>query len=279
MQETKPGKAILLDFTECIGCGACEQACAKEHGLPADPPEDRLSHKNYTVVLENKGQHYRKMCMHCLVPTCVSVCPVGALEKTDEGPVVYHPDRCIGCRYCMMACPFQIPKYEWEKPVPVIRKCIMCNERVKEGGETACSWVCPTGACRFGSREKLLAIAHRRIKAFPDRYVDYIYGETEVGGTGVLMMSGVPFADLGFPEDLGTKPLSELTWTVMSKIPNIVITGGLLLGGISWIIHRRMDIEKENLISPARNGQLNIKPVEQLDKEIVKGEEQSGKEG
>ena len=239
--------SILLDFTLCIGCGACEKACQEEHNLPADPPEDRLDYRNYTVVLKKENQYYRKMCMHCIDPTCASVCPVAALEKTEEGPVVYHPDKCIGCRYCMMACPFEIPTYEWHKPIPVIRKCIMCNERVAAGKQTACAWVCPVGACRFGSRDKMLAIAKRRIAQFPERYVDYIYGEKEVGGTSVLMLSGVPFEDLGFRMDLGEQALPELTWTVMSKIPNIVITGGILLGGISWIIHRRMDIERENL--------------------------------
>ncbi|MFH0881421.1 MAG: 4Fe-4S dicluster domain-containing protein [bacterium] len=243
-------KAILLDFTRCIGCQACEKACAEQNNLPADPPDDRLSWKNFTVVLEAQGQYYRRMCMHCLTPTCVSVCPVGALKKTELGPVVYDPYKCIGCRYCMMACPFQVPTYEWNNPIPVIRKCIMCNERVEEGKEPACTWVCPTGASRFGDRDHLLAIAHRRIAAFPDRYVDHIYGEEEVGGTGVIMLSGVPFKDLGFRMDLGEKPLSELTWTVMSKIPNVVITGTILLGGLTWIIQRRMDIERENLDQP-----------------------------
>lgn len=243
-----PRKALILDFTECIGCGACEESCAQEHGLSPDPPDDRLSHENYTVVLQHEsGQYFRRMCMHCNEPTCVSVCPVAALEKTEDGPVIYHPERCIGCRYCMMACPFQIPKYEWGKAVPVIRKCVMCNERVGRGEETACAWVCPTGACRFGEREKLVNLAHRRMDAFPDNYVEYLYGESEVGGTSIMMLSGVPFADLGFPMDLGDVPLPELTRSVMSKIPNIVITGGLILGGITWIIHRRMDIERENL--------------------------------
>lgn len=244
----RSGKAILLDFTECIGCEACERACAREHNLPEDPPDDRLNWKNYTVVLQHEnGQYFRRMCMHCNEPTCASVCPVAALEKTEKGPVVYHPDRCIGCRYCMTACPFQIPKYEWNEPIPVIRKCIMCSERVEEGRETACAWVCPTGACRFDDREKLLRIARRRIEAFPDRYVDYIYGEADVGGTGVMMLSGVPFEQMGFNMELGEAPLPELTWTVMSKIPNVVITSGLILGGITWIIHRRMDIEEENV--------------------------------
>ncbi len=240
--------AILLDFTRCIGCGACERECARVNGLPDDPPEDKLDHRNFTVVLKHdSGQYYRRMCMHCEDPACVSVCPVAALEKTDAGPVVYHPDKCIGCRYCMVACPFQIPKYEWHKSIPVVRKCIMCNSRIENGEEPACAWVCPVDACRFGPREKLLAIAKRRVSQMPDRYVDYIYGENEVGGTSILMLSGVPFEDLGFKMDVGEQALPRLTWTVMSKIPNVVITGGIMLGGISWIINRRMDLQKEHM--------------------------------
>ncbi|MDK9699520.1 MAG: 4Fe-4S dicluster domain-containing protein [bacterium] len=238
-------KAILLDFTKCIGCRACEKACAEEHRLPDDPPTDKLNYKNYTVVLQRGNQYFRKMCMHCQTPVCVSVCPVAALEKTSDGPVIYYPDKCMGCRYCMMACPFQIPKYEWEKPVPVIRKCIMCNKRVAEGLETACAWVCPTAATRFGDREKLIQIAERRFATFPGKYVEYLYGKNEVGGTSVIMLSGIPFEEMGFRMDLGTTALPELTWTVMSKIPNVVMTGGILLGGISWIIHRRMQIDQE----------------------------------
>lgn len=241
-------KALLLDFTQCIGCGACEKACAEQNELSSNPPDDRLSSENYTVVLKKNGQYYRKMCMHCEEPACVSVCPVAALEKKENGAVIYHADRCIGCRYCMVACPFQIPKYEWDRAVtPVVRKCILCFDRIKNGLETACAWVCPTGACRFGDREKLLAIARRRIAAFPDRYVEYIYGEFDVGGTDVLMLSGVAFEELGFRKDLGKQSLPQLTWTIMSKIPNIVITGTLLLGGVSWIIHRRMDIELDHI--------------------------------
>ena len=123
----------------------------------------------------------------------------------------------------------------------------MCNERIAKGEETACAWACPVGATRFGSREKLLAIAKRRVTQFPDRYVEYVYGEQEVGGTSILMLSGVPFEELGFRMDLGTQALPELTWTVMSKIPNIVVTGGILLGGISWIIHRRMELDRDHI--------------------------------
>jgi len=239
-------KSILLDFTKCIGCQACERACAEQNNLTQNPPRDRLNYQNYTVVLKRDNQYFRKMCMHCQRPVCVSVCPVAAMEKTPEGPVIYHPDKCFGCRYCMMACPFQVPKYEWDKTIPVVRKCIMCYTRiVKEGEETACAWACPTGATRFGERDKLLAIAKRRIKNFPDKYVEYIYGENDVGGTSVMMLSGIPFTEMGFRTDMGTTPLPELTWNVMSKIPNIVMTGGLLLGGLSWIVNRRISLQEE----------------------------------
>ncbi len=241
-------KSILLDFTKCIGCKACEHACSEQNQLPEHPPEGKMDYKSYTTVLKRDDQYFRKMCMHCQTPACVSVCPVAAMEKTKLGPVIYHADKCFGCRYCMMACPFQVPKYEWDHAVPVVRKCIMCYDRIsKEGGTTACAWVCPTAACRFGERDKLLELAHRRIANFPDRYVHEVYGENTVGGTSVLMLSAIPFADLGFRTDLPTEALPELTWTVMSKIPNIVITGGLLLGGLSWIVNRRMAVGEEEM--------------------------------
>lgn len=235
---------ILIDFTECIGCGECVNACREQNGLTGEPDRNDLSADNYTVVLDHEGLYYRKMCMHCQEPTCVSVCPVAALTKTAEGPVTYDPGKCMGCRYCMMACPFGIPRYEWRSAAPVIQKCIFCSERVAAGGETACSWVCPMGATRMGPRRHLLEIARSRIRSRPNRYVDYIYGESDAGGTGVMMLSSVPFEQLGFPMNLGGKPLPSLTWAVLSKIPGIVITGGVLLGGISWIINRRIQLEQ-----------------------------------
>lgn len=240
-------KGLLLDFTRCIGCQECEKACAEENHLPDDPPEDKLNYKNFTVVLQRNGLYFRKMCMHCEHPVCESVCPVAALKKTEIGPVIYFPSKCMGCRYCMMACPFQVPKYEWDKPIPIIRKCIMCSHRLEEGRDTACAWVCPTGASRFGERDYLIEIAHKRIQTFPDRYIHKVYGETEVGGTCVLMLSSIPFEELGFRTDLPEYELPELTGTVLRRIPNVVITGGLLLGGISWLVNRRMTLEQEHI--------------------------------
>ncbi|MEA2063912.1 MAG: 4Fe-4S dicluster domain-containing protein [Gemmatimonadota bacterium] len=236
---------LLIDFTECIGCQECEVACQQQNKLPPDPLETDLSYRNYTVVLQHEasGQHHRKLCMHCITPSCVSACPVGALTKTARGPVLYDAGKCMGCRYCMVACPFGVPRYEWDSPAPVVAKCTFCNDRVAGGGQTACSWVCPTGATRMGTRKALLETARDRIRRKPGRYVNHIYGETEVGGTSVLMLSGVPFKELGFPTGLGTEPLPELTLQVLRKIPPVVIIGGLLLGGVSWIINRRIELE------------------------------------
>jgi len=240
---------MLIDFTECIGCQECEVACRQENNLPVNPSETDLSARNYTVVLQHEPSklYYRKLCMHCLEPTCVSVCPVGALTKSERGPVLYDPGKCMGCRYCMIACPFGVPRYQWDKAVPVITKCIFCNERIKADGETACSWVCPTGATRTGDRKHLLEIARDRIHRKPDRYVPRIYGEKEVGGTSILMLSSVPFEKLGFPAGLGVDSLPELTWQALRAIPGILITGGLLLGGVSWIINRRIQLAEEGL--------------------------------
>lgn len=134
--------------------------------------------------------------MHCDEPACASVCPVGSLHKEANGAVVYDADKCIGCRYCMMACPWSVPSYQWDSPVPFVRKCTMCNDRQQLGKAPACVSGCPTGALQFGRREDLLNEARTRIAKNPDRYVDHIYGEKEAGGTGVMYLSAIPFAEL-----------------------------------------------------------------------------------
>jgi formate dehydrogenase iron-sulfur subunit len=147
----------------------------------------------------------------------------------------------------MLACPFDIPKYEWESPSPIIRKCIMCfDKRIKEGKKPACVSVCPTGATKFGDRDDLIREARTRIEAHPDRYVDHIYGLHEAGGTSVIYISPVPFSELGFKTELSDEPYPKLVWDVLSKVPNIVGVGGVLLVGIHWIINRRMTMEKLN---------------------------------
>jgi Fe-S-cluster-containing dehydrogenase component len=159
------------------------------------------------VVNRRNGRFIRQMCMHCDTPTCASVCPVGAVVKTSAGPVLYNEDKCMGCRYCMQACPFGVPRYQWDSALPRVRKCTLCNDRVAAGLATACATVCPTGATKFGDRDELIEEATARIRANPDKYVNHIYGVDEVGGTSVLLISDVPFESLGYRTNLSKEPL------------------------------------------------------------------------
>ncbi len=148
----------------------------------------------------------------------------------------------MGCRYCMVACPFGVPKYEWNKVLPRVQKCTMCADRVSAGKPTACTEACPTGATKFGEREDLIAEAQQRIRENPGNYVSHIYGVNEVGGTSVLLLSSVPFEEFGYRSDLGGDPLPLLTYRVLSRIPDFVPLGGIMLGGIWWITHRREEV-------------------------------------
>lgn len=249
--------SILTDLTQCIGCEACVMACKEINDNPKNTVTHLLSSHNWTAVEHRKGLNIRRQCMHCLDPACVSACPVLALIKTESGAVIYDADRCMGCRYCMIACPFAVPKYEWERVVPRVQKCIFCYEKaLKKGEQPACTAACPTGATIFADRDELIREAQRRIEGHPDKYYPHIYGLTEAGGTSVLYLSPLPFAELGFAQLSQEDPYPKLTWNVLSKIPNIVGSGGVLLFGIWWIINRRIkltdhpeDDEKELLSS------------------------------
>lgn len=238
-------KAILFDGALCIGCRSCEAACSEKWGLPYDEKigaEERLSERKLTTVV-TRGEHYaRRLCMHCVDPTCVSVCPVGAFRKTELGPVVYEEWRCMGCRYCMLACPFHVPAYEWSKVLPKVRKCDMCHERQLEGKVTACTEACPTGATITGAREAMLAEARKRLAENPDKYDGRIYGVSEVGGTSVFLLSPVPLERFGYRGDLPHEELPVLTRKALAFVPDIVGVGGVLLGGIYWITHRREEV-------------------------------------
>jgi formate dehydrogenase iron-sulfur subunit len=235
--------AILFDNTKCVGCEACVAACKEANQLPAtiDP---KLTAYTWTVVEQRNKAYVRRMCMHCENPTCASVCPVQAFHKEPNGPVVYDASRCIGCRYCIMACPFGAPKYQWDRAVPIVQKCIMCSGRIKAGKQPACATVCPTGATTFGDRDQLIQEAGTRLAADPKSYVPRIYGLEEVGGTSVLILSSVPFASLGLRTDLPLAPLPMLTWQVLSKIPDFVVVGGAFLYGIWWITNRRTKVQE-----------------------------------
>jgi formate dehydrogenase iron-sulfur subunit len=240
-------RALLFDNTKCVGCGSCMTACREKNGLP-EVKEPDLSADQFTVLKTTAGKdgevNYRRMCMHCQDPTCASVCPVGALHKTNNGPVVYNADICLGCRYCIQACPFGVPKYEWNSVAPRVRKCNFCADRLAKGQQNACAEACPMGATIAGEREELLKEARSRLAAEPDKYVQKIYGEHDAGGTSVLMLSSVPFSQLGLPENLPAEPLPLLTFRVLEKIPPVVATGGVMLAGLWWLTNRKAEVAK-----------------------------------
>jgi formate dehydrogenase iron-sulfur subunit len=242
-------RALLIDITQCVGCNSCQAAC-KEHNRLPDKVENRLSATAYTALQEYDGVYVRRMCQHCQEPTCASVCPVGALSRTAGGPVVYDETKCIGCRYCIQACPFSVPRYEWSSNNPRVRKCRLCADRVAGGLPTACAEACPTGATKFGDRDELLAEAYARLRAEPRKYVQRVYGVTEVGGTSVFYITSVPFEKLGFKTQVETTPLPALTANALDKVPGVAAVGASLLYGIYWITRRRAEVaEIEGRIS------------------------------
>jgi len=240
-------RAILYDSTLCIGCKACETACASRWGLPYDDKiaaEERISAHKLTAIETHGDKFSRRLCMNCAQPACASVCPVGAIRKTTLGPVVYDAAKCMGCRYCMQACPFQVPSYEWSSRLPRMRKCDMCYERQSHGQLTACAEACPVGATRNGDRDDLVREAQKRIADNPSGYYPKIYGISEAGGTSVLYLSAVPFEQIGLRTNVPQAALPETTWRVLELVPDIVSTGTVLLGGIWWITNRRAEVAK-----------------------------------
>jgi formate dehydrogenase iron-sulfur subunit len=238
--------AILVDVTRCTGCERCALACVETHGRDvkraerarATTPDGLSADRWCTVVSPASGRFARKSCMHCLEPSCVSACLVGGLRKTPRGPVIYDPDRCIGCRYCMLACPFHVPRYEWSNVAPFMRKCDLCVDRLERGQRPACVEACPHDVLTFGSRETLLARAQVLLRDAPGRYLPRVWGETELGGTSVLYVSDVDLTALGWPGE-ETPAIPDLTEPVIEKTP--LLGGTVLLGvwGLSSIIERR----------------------------------------
>jgi formate dehydrogenase iron-sulfur subunit len=245
-------KAMLVDVTKCTGCERCVEACVEENGLdPVKAQVDRavakdgLSENRFLSVPQiEDGRFVRLSCMHCLEPSCVSACLVGGITKTPGGPVIYDPDKCIGCRYCMLACPFHIPRYEWGETVPYMRKCAMCFDRQEEGLVPACVEACTKEALRFGDREALLEEAHEIVTAGRGRYLNRVWGEHEFGGTSVLYLSDVDLGAIGWPAPQ-TASIPSLTEPLISKTPAIgfSVMGSLL--GINWIIQRRIKLARE----------------------------------
>jgi len=245
---------MLIDTTRCTGCRGCQAACKQWNLLPAtetsfNPSLTNPIQKNaytYNTVeffeVEDGGKFnfitVHKRCFHCSDPACVSVCPVGALQKFENGPVVWDKTRCFGCRYCQNACPFQIPKFEWDKNWPQIAKCTFCWNRINQPGQQpACAKTCPPKAIQFGERADMLAEAYRRMAANPERYHPYVYGEHEAGGTSVMYISAVP------PEKLGFLPVEKefyppFTWEFLGRIPLEIAGIAAILAG-AWFVRSR----------------------------------------
>ncbi len=274
-------RTTLVDITKCIGCRACQVACKQWNDRDGEQTELEpdlgfqnpavLSAKTWTLISSHEipdekapgGLHLVSTmwrCLHCLEPACVSSCPTTALVRLDDGPVVYEEDKCIGCRYCMWACPWGVPSADWNTLKPKIHKCTHCADRCdqplpesrnsqaltdlekQEFTDTiqvpACVKACPADALRYGDRDEMLEEARSRIAARPDKYVDHIYGEKEAGGTTVLYLSAVPFAKLGFP-DVGDKSYPAMSSRALHAVPPAVMAVGAMLGGTYAFLKRR----------------------------------------
>jgi Fe-S-cluster-containing dehydrogenase component len=237
---------VLVDTTRCIGCRACEAACTEAHHLPildisdevAFEKERQTSEKQWMVVNRYKTEKgdvfVKKQCMHCNQPGCVAACLVKAMEKRKEGPVTWDTN-CMGCRYCMPSCPFEIPKFEFNSANPKIQKCNLCWERLEKGENPACVEACPQEALTFGTRRKLIEEANRRIYQKPGEYLTHIYGEHEVGGTGYLYLSKVPFEQIGFRTDLGTVAYPEYSKGFLYSVPLVLLLWPAFLIGVNTI--------------------------------------------
>lgn len=244
-KETREFVGVLVDTTRCIGCRSCEVACSVANGnfVPDVHNDNALegtrdtSDKQWTVVNRfktGKGDVFvKRQCMHCWQPACVAACLVNAMYKTREGPVTWNGDKCMGCRFCMVSCPFDIPKAEYHSWNPRIMKCSMCYERLQAGKKPACVDACPTDTLMFGSKRELMEVARHRVYSHPDKYVHQIYGEHEAGGCGWLYLSAVPFDQIGFRTDLGTTPYPEYTKQFLVSVPLILFGVPALLLGLS----------------------------------------------
>jgi formate dehydrogenase iron-sulfur subunit len=251
---------VLHDITKCIGCRKCEAACNKVNELPEPKkPFDDLSileekrrtdEVTHTVVNKftpgTDPVFVKKQCNHCLEPACASACFVKAFKKTKSGAVVYDEKLCVGCRYCMVACAFEIPAYEYNNAfTPKVTKCTMCYPRLLEGKLPSCVEACPKGALIFDERDKLIKAAWERIYKYPGQYTEHVYGEHEMGGTSWLYISKHPFSKVGMREDLGKTSAPELTAGPLSAVPIIVGLWPVLLTGVYAISQRKDKIAQE----------------------------------
>jgi Fe-S-cluster-containing dehydrogenase component len=275
---------VLVDTSLCIGCRRCEWACNEWNKNPNQPikkfegsafedksvfdKKRRMNADTFTIVNRftnsktGKPIYVKKQCMHCEEPACLSACFVDAFRKTPQGSVLYNPSVCVGCRYCMIACPFDVPAYEYNEPLnPQVTKCTFCFDRIsKEGGVPACIEVCPSEVMRFGKRSDLIKLAHEKIEKNPGKYVENIYGEHEVGGTGWLYLSPVPFEQIGFRTDLGKTPVPKLSkgFLFMTKTFEILAAWPLVFAAfyaVSKLKKNRDRHKKESAEKRDKDGQ------------------------
>ena len=269
-------KGVLVDLTKCIGCGSCTVACKMynknewiEDRAPTSGENAVLADENWTVIQKcrldkatgqntnadgvsvptttnvNEVWRYVKwQCLHCKEPACASSCFATAFRKTELGPIVYYPNLCVGCRYCMLACPFGIPKFEWNKPLPVLTKCMMCSQRVENGDVPACVTVCPTNVMKFGEQEELLKEA-KSILASDSRYVQHIYGEHEAGGTAWIYISDKPFGALGFKMNVPKRSIPSYTANYMRITPIFGVIWATVLTCLYFIFKRRSAMKEK----------------------------------
>lgn len=260
---------VLVDTTVCIGCRRCEWACKEWNKLPNQKPLKqyesdmdvfnkirRTRDDTYTVVNRypnprdpSRFIYVKKQCMHCFEPGCASSCFVKAFTKRPVGAVTYDASLCVGCRYCMAACPFDIPAYQYYNAfTPEVTKCTFCFDRIsKTGGVPACVEICPVETMTFGKRKDLVELAHKKIRDNPDRYVNHVYGEHEVGGTCWLYLAGVPFDQIGFRTDLGTVAIPTLSKPFLSLVSPVFIVIPALAMGFYSFKRRRDEIAHEEV--------------------------------
>ncbi len=247
-------RGVLVDLTRCIGCRSCEVACSQEHGLappvglvdnyrPLEPPHSEIrrpDHQAFTVVnryqssLSNHPLFKKTQCNHCLEPACLTACFVNAYTKTPEGAVIYDDSVCVGCRTCMVACPFSMPAFRYNSAFEArIMKCNFCfDTRLSKGRPPACVEACPMEALTFGYRDELLRVARKRIRDVPGRYHKEIYGEFEAGGTSWLYLSPVPFEQAGFDTRVPRQPILHYVKDFLAVVPMVLTIWPGLFAGI-----------------------------------------------
>ena len=216
-------KGFLVDTSRCIGCRSCQVACKQWNKLDADQTANQGSFENprdLTPALYNRirfveqadssgamtWRFLNERCMHCGDAGCLKVCPSpGALYRTKDGIVAYDKEKCISCKYCVSACPFNIPRYGSDDKVA---KCHLCLDRVGAGMTPACAKACPTETLKFGKRSDLIASAKAAGKK--------LYGESDLSGLGVVYALEGPPEQYGLPSKPSI-PMSIFLWKDVIK--------------------------------------------------------------